>query len=341
VGPGITPGSGPGHLALFGYDPLRYLIGRGMLEACGIGFPLEPDDMAMRGNFCTVDQDSGNILDRRAGRIPSEENARLVKMLREIQIPGVQSFLETVKDHRFVLVLRGEGLRDELTETDPQRTGVPTLPMKALVPEAQPTADLVNNWLAEVRKVLAAERPANMVTLRGPAKDPGLPTMGELYGLRTAAIATYPMYRGVASLVGMEPLEAGETLEDEIATLKANWESYDFFYFHVKKTDSAGEDGDFDRKVSIIEHMDRLVPQIMELEPGVVVVSGDHSTPAVLKAHSWHPVPALIWAPYSGADAVQVFGETACASGALGRFPTVDLIPMALGNALRLRKYGA
>jgi len=341
VGPGITPGSGPGHLALFGYDPLRHLIGRGVLEACGIGFPLEPDDVAARGNFCTVDPETGLIADRRAGRIPTAEGARLVEMLRQIRLPGVQTFVEPVKEYRFVLVMRGKGLQDELTETDPQRVGAAPLPMEALAPEAQPTADLFNQWIAEAGRILADEHPANMLTLRGAAKDPGLPKMGEIYGLRTAAIATYPMYRGVASLVGMDVLETGETLESELETLQAHWDAYDFFYFHVKKIDSAGEDGDFALKVEIIEHVDELLPELLALKPGVVVVTGDHSTPAALRAHSWHPVPAILWSPHSRADAVCQFGETACAAGALGRFPTKDLMPLAMANALRLNKYGA
>ena len=341
VGPGITPGSGPGHLALFGYDPLRYVIGRGVLEACGVGFPLGPDDVAVRGNFCTVDPETGVITDRRAGRIPTEEGARLVQKLRQIRLPGVETFVEPVKEYRFVLVLRGEGLQDELSETDPQRVGAKPLLMEALVPEAQRTADLFNQWIAEARRVLADESPANMLTLRGAAKDPGLPKLSDIYGLRAAAIATYPMYRGVARLVGMEVLETGETLEQELETLRTHWGAYNFFYFHVKKTDSAGEDGDFARKVEIIEQVDALLPEILALKPGVIVVSGDHSTPAVLKAHSWHPVPALLWSPHCRADAVRQFGETACAAGALGCFPAKDLMPLAMANALRLNKYGA
>ena len=341
VGPGITPGSGPGHLALFGYDPLRYTIGRGILEACGIGFPLEPGDIALRGNFCTVDPQTGAITDRRAGRIPTEVNARLTAKLRKIQLPDVQVFVEPVKEYRFVLVLRGEGLRPELSETDPQRLGAAPLPVEPLVPEAQRTADLLNQWLAEARRLLADEHPANMVTLRGAARDPGLPKMGEVYGLRAAAIATYPMYRGLARLVGMDVLPTGETLEDEVATLKAYWEAYDFFYFHVKKTDSAGEDGDFTRKVRVIEEVDALLPEMLALGPQVVIVTGDHSTPALLRSHSWHPVPTLLWSRHCRADGVRQFGETACAGGALGRFPSKDLMPLALANALRLNKFGA
>lgn len=340
VGPGITPGSGPGHLALFGYDPLRYEIGRGVLEACGIGFPLQKEDLAARGNFCTVDED-GRIVDRRAGRIPSEKGAELVAMLRQITLPGVEVFVEPVKEYRFVLVIRGEELVADLTETDPQQLGVPPLPVEALSPQAEATAALVNEWIAQARKILADQHPANMVLLRGLSKEPGLPKMQEIYGLRPAAIATYPMYRGVAQLVGMDVLPTGETIEEELETLKAHWEEYDFFYFHVKKVDSAGEDGDFARKASIIEHVDEILPEILALKPAVVIVTGDHSTPALLKSHSWHPVPTLLWSPYCRADEVTQFGERACMRGGLGTFPATDLLPLAMANALRLNKYGA
>ena len=340
IGPGITPGSGPAHLALFGYDPLKYKIGRGILEALGIGFDLHDEDVAARGNFCTVDGE-GFITDRRAGRIPTEKNVELCKLLRGIKLPGVQVFLETVKEYRLALIFRGEGLKGGLTETDPQQSGVPPLPVKALVSEAERTAQLFNQWIAQVREILVDQRPANMVTLRGLAKNPGLPSMEEVYGLRSAAIAGYPMYRGVAKLVGMDVLDAGETLEEEVETLKAHFADYDFFFVHVKKTDSAGEDGDFERKVSIIEHVDELVPALLDLKPEVFIVTGDHSTPALLKSHSWHPVPTLLHSRYCRADQTDEFSERGCSRGALGRFPAVDLMPIAMANALRLAKYGA
>ena len=344
ISPGLTPGSGPAHLALFGYDPLRYEIGRGVLEACGIGFPLGPNDVAARGNFCTVDE-SGLVADRRAGRIPTEKGAELCQVLRAIQLPGVETFVEPVRDYRFVVVLRGEGLSGGLTETDPQQLGVLPRPVEALTPEAQPTAELLNQWIAEARELLADQRPANMVLLRGPDKTPLLPSMAEVYGLRAAAIATYPMYRGVAKLVGMDILETGETLEEEMETLKTNWaeaDGYDFFFFHVKKTDSAGEDGDFARKAAVIEHVDAaVVPAITSLEPDVFIVTGDHSTPALLKSHSWHPVPTLLHSRYCRPDEVRAFGERACMGGGLGVFPATDLMQLAMANALRLAKFGA
>ncbi|MBL7184028.1 MAG: 2,3-bisphosphoglycerate-independent phosphoglycerate mutase [Anaerolineae bacterium] len=341
ISPGITPGSGPAHLALFGYDPLRYEIGRGVLEACGIGFPLGPNDVAARGNFCTVDE-NGLVADRRAGRIPTEKGAELCQMLRAIQLPGVETFVEPVRDYRFVVVLRGEGLSGGLTETDPQQLGVPPRSVEALIPEAQPTAELLNQWIAQARELLADQRPANMVLLRGPDKTPLLPSIAEVYGLRAAAIATYPMYRGVATLVGMDILETGETLEEEVETLKTHWAEYDFFFFHVKKTDSAGEDGDFALKASVIEHVDEaVVPAIASLGPDVFIVTGDHSTPALLKSHSWHPVPTLLHSRYCRPDEVRAFGERACMRGGLGVFPATDLMPLAMANALRLTKFGA
>jgi len=341
ISPGVTPGSGPAHLALFGYDPLRYEIGRGVLEACGIGFPLERSDVAARGNFCSADE-NGLITDRRAGRIPTERGAELCEILRAIQLPDVETFVEPVKEYRFVLVLRGEDLSGGLTETDPQQLGVPPRQVKALIPEAQPTAELFNQWIAQAQELLADQHPANMVLLRGPDKTPLLPSMAEVYGLRAAAIASYPMYRGVAKLVGMDILETGEIPEEEVETLQTHWAEYDFFFFHIKKTDSAGEDGDFARKASVIEHVDEaVVPAIASLETDVFIVTGDHSTPALLKSHSWHPVPTLLRSRYCRPDEVKAFGERACMLGGLGVFPATDLMPLAMANALRLTKYGA
>lgn len=340
IAPGITPGSGPAHLALFGYDPLTYEIGRGVLEALGIGFDLQKEDVAARGNFCTVDE-NGLITDRRAGRISTEKCIELCKLLRGISLDGVQTFVEPVKEHRFVLVFRGEGLDSALPDTDPQQVGLAPLPPKALTPQAEKMAQLVRQWLEQAREILHDHRPANMVTLRGFAKDPGFPKFKEVFGLRAGAIATYPMYRGVAKLVGMEVLPTGETLEDELETLKEHFTAYDFFFFHVKKTDSAGEDGDFQRKVSVIEHVDEIIPEIMALKPDVLIVTGDHSTPTLLKSHSWHPVPTLLWSRRCRADAAQAFSEKECSRGELGRFRATDLMPLALANALRLTKYGA
>jgi len=341
VSPGVTPGSGPGHLGLFGYNPLNWDIGRGVLEALGIDFDLGPDDLAARGNFCTVDPATGFITDRRAGRIPTEVGARLVAKLRQIQLPGVEVFVEPVKEYRFVLVLRGKVLADGLTETDPQQTGVPPLPVKALRPEAEPAAKLLNQWLAEARKLLADEHPANSMNLRGIAKVPPIPKMPEIYKMRFGAIATYPMYRGIAKLVGMDVLKTGDTIDDEIETLRQHWDEYDFFFFHVKKTDSRGEDGDFPAKVAVIEHTDRIVPEIMALKPNVLLVSGDHSTPCALKSHSWHELPVLLWADFNRPDSVQQFGERACMAGGLGHIMHTDMLPLMMAHAGRLTKFGA
>jgi 2,3-bisphosphoglycerate-independent phosphoglycerate mutase len=340
IAPGIEPGSGPGHLSLFGYDPLVYDIGRGVLEALGIGFDLQPDDLAARGNFCSLDE-NGLITDRRAGRIATEINVKLVEKLRQIELPGVTTFVETVKEHRFVLVLRGEGLVDGLTETDPLITGKPPMPVRALRPEAESTADLVNQWVSEARRVLADERPANGCNLRGLAKDPGLSKMGDLYGWKAGAIATYPMYRGVAKLVGMDVLPTGDTIESEVETLKEYWADYGFFFFHVKKTDSYGEDGNFDARVEVIEHVDHVLPDMLALEPDVIVVTGDHSTPAKLKRHSFHELPVLFWAADMRPDDVTAFGERPCMKGGLGHIRHVDLLPLAMAYGGRLKRYGA
>lgn len=347
VAPGVAPGSGPGHLGIFGYDPLQYEIGRGVLEALGIDFDLGPNDVAARGNFCSVDA-AGNLTDRRAGRIATELNVELVKLLRTIRLDGVQTFVETVKDYRFVFVMRGpsagsgQALGDALSETDPQRLGVPALPVRALQPDSEKSAQLANQFVAQARKLLADKHPANMILLRGFAKRPALPTYEEVFGLRAAAIAVYPMYRGLAKLLGMKTLPVdGESIADEFTTLEKHWNDFDFFYLHVKKTDSAGEDGDFARKARAIEELDAQLPRLVTLKPDVVVVTSDHSTPALLKVHSWHPVPVLLYSPYCRADNIAEFGERACAHGSLGRLPAKDLMPIALANAGRLTKFGA
>jgi len=319
---------------------LEWEIGRGVLEALGIGFKLGPNDLAARGNFATLDE-NGNIVDRRAGRIPTEVGAKMVEKLRTIKLPGVETFVEVVKEYRFALILRGEGLYDGLTETDPQRVGVPPLPVKALRPEAERAAELLNQWIAEARRVLANEYPANGLNLRGIAKVPPIPQMPELYKMKLAAIATYPMYRGLGLLVGMDVLPTGDTIESEIETLRAHWDEYDFFFFHVKKTDSYGEDGNFEAKKGVIEHTDELLPEIMALKPDVVVVTGDHSTPWALKSHSWHEVPVLLWAQALRPDRVTAFGERDCMAGGLGHIRHSDLIPLMLAHAGRLNKFGA
>ena len=341
IGPGITPGSGPAHLAIFGYDPFRYFIGRGILEGMGIGFDLQQGDVAARGNYSTIDAD-GKIIDRRAGRISTDKNIELTRLLREIEIPGVKIFIEPIKEYRVLMVLRGEGLSAKISGTDPHGVNVEVAQAEALAPEARETARIVNEFSEQARVVLAGQEPANMVFFRGFSQKPDMPEMGDVFGLKAAAIAQYPMYKGLARLVGMQAIEAGESTGELFDALETNWDAYDFFYVHVKRIDSAGEDGDFELKKALIEEADSFIPRLMALDPDVLVVTGDHSTPAFLKSHSWHPVPVLLWSRQCRPDGVQRFGERDCLSGALGpRLPAVDLLPLALANAGRLIKYGA
>ncbi|MCC7362459.1 MAG: 2,3-bisphosphoglycerate-independent phosphoglycerate mutase [Anaerolineales bacterium] len=339
---GVSPGSGPAHLALFGYDPIHFDIGRGVLEAFGIGVPVGAQDVAARGNFCTVDA-AGNITDRRAGRIKTEAALPIVEKLARVKLPECEVEVKPVKEYRFVVVFRGEGLSPEVDETDPQRTGVPPLPAQARTAAAERTAAIVNKWIAAAREAIRDDRPANALTLRGFSADPNLPKYREVYKLRAACTAVYPMYKGVSQLVGMDVQHfSGDTPADEFAHVKAIWNDYDFFFIHVKPTDSRGEDGDFAGKVKVIETVDAALPALLDLKPDVLIITGDHSTPAKLKAHSWHPVPLLLWAPATHMrDAAQEFGERACLTGGLGRFSAADLMPLALGHALRLERYGA
>jgi len=338
--PGITPGSGPGHLALFGYDPLHYRIGRGILESLGINFQVGPRDVAARGNFCTVNA-GGMITDRRAGRPTTERCQAMCRLLQEVRIPGLDVFVEPVREHRFVVVLRGDHLGDAVNDTDPQQTGQKPLEAKGADPDSAITARAVNVFIAEAARILKDQSPTNMVTLRGFARYPKIATMQEVYGLRPVAIAVYPMYRGLARLVGMEVAEAGSTLSDQIETLRKLWNQFDFFFLHYKYTDSTGEDGNFPAKVEMIEHLDEEVPKIRALDPDVLIVTGDHSTPSKLRSHSWHPVPTLLWSPTCRPDPVTEFGESYCLHGGLGQFQARYFLPLALAHAGRLGKFGA
>ena len=337
---GITPGSAPGHLALFGYDPLVFKIGRGALEALGIDFNLDPGDIAARGNFCTMNQD-GLIMDRRAGRISTEEASKLCQLVGEIEIEGVKVVIHPVKGHRLVIIFRGDNLSAEVSDSDPQQTGVLARVITALNTEADHTADIANRFLNQVKEILSDERPANMILLRGFSTKPRFPSMEEVYKLKAAAIATYPMYRGLAKIVGMEVLETGQTEAEELLTLQHNFEKYDFFFVHFKETDIAGEDGDFNKKVISLEHIDSLLPELNKLGPDVIVVTGDHSTPAILKGHSWHPVPVLLRSKYCRPDTVKRFSEEECLNGGLGRILATDIMPLAMANALKMDKFGA
>ena len=340
VSRGITPGSGPAHLSLFGYDPIQYQVGRGLLEALGSGVILDTEDIAARGNFATIDA-NGVITDRRAGRISTETNKEICAHLQQniSQIEDVKVEITPGKEHRFVLVLRGNGLSDQILETDPQKTGEKAIECKALIPEAQKTAHIIQAFVGQAKELL--ELPANMVLLRGFAKPPQIPTMGERFKLNPAAIATYPMYRGFAKLVVMKLLETGTNIEDEIETLKNNWEQYDFFYVHIKKTDSFGEDGNFKEKVRKIEEVDKYIPEFLSLNPNVFVITGDHSTPSILKAHSWHPNPFLLCSKWVISDRATRFTERECMIGGLGRFNATHAVPLMLAYALKLKKFGA
>ncbi len=340
VKPGITPGSGPGHLALFGYDPLEYVIGRGALEATGIGFELAANDVAARGNFCTLDK-GGLISDRRAGRISSEESAPLAIKLREVRIPGVEVFVEPVKEHRFVVVFRGEGLGGHVHDTDPQVTGVAPLKPVAAQPGSDKTAQIAHEFIVQAQRLLADQPKANGLTLRGFSERPKLPSFEEVYGLRAAAIAVYPMYKGLARLVGMKLVGQAQSLADQMAVLESEWKNFDFFFIHFKYTDSTGEDGNFPAKVARIEEMDAIMPRIMALDPTVLIVTGDHSTPSRLRSHSWHPVPTLLVSDVCRCDHSQGFTERHSIHGGLGQFEAKYLMILALANAGRLGKYGA
>jgi 2,3-bisphosphoglycerate-independent phosphoglycerate mutase len=340
VKPGIAPGSGPGHLALFGYDPLHYKIGRGALEATGIGFELQDGDVAIRCNFCTIDS-SGKITDRRAGRISSEESAPLAISLRQVKIPGVEIFVEPVKEHRFVVVFRAPGLGGNVADTDPQKTGVPPLDPIAQDEASKRTAEIAKEFLAQAKKILAGHPKANFHTMRGFANKPSLPGYREVYGLRAAAIAVYPMYKGLARLVGMDILGSAQTLAEQMDTLEKNWNDYDFFFIHFKYTDSTGEDGNFQGKVARIEELDSVLLRITALNPTVMIVTGDHSTPSYLKSHSWHPVPTLLVSDCCRPDPHKAFNESTCITGGLGQFEAQYLMPLALSNAGRMGKYGA
>ena len=359
VAPGVTPGSGPGHLALFGHDPTQPAadVGRGVLEALGEGLPVGPGDVAARGNFATADA-AGNLTDRRAGRIPTEECRRLCAAIREALRPeqpvdGVQVTVEAGEGHRFVLLLRGDGLSPDLEDTDPQRLGVPPLPVTARgdareggAPGAQSergarTAAVVRRVMATIERALAAEPRANRALLRGFSQLPHLPRMSDLYHLHCGAFAGYPLYRGAAAACGMEVVPAGKRPAEAVAAAAASWQRFDYFFVHAKQTDAAGEDGDFAAKVRAIEEVDASLPALLELHPAVLAVTGDHSTPAPLKSHSWHPVPLLLHSACCSIDGSEEFSERAAARGELGTILSHQLMGLLLANACRLAKYGA
>jgi 2,3-bisphosphoglycerate-independent phosphoglycerate mutase len=338
---GITPGSGPAHLALFGYDPLRYQLGRGILEALGSGVEVGKDDLVARGNYATLKDDL--VVDRRAGRIPTSENeelcARVNKSLKPK--PGLSVSLYPGKEHRFVVKFSGQGLSDSLSDADPQKDHKPRVYTQPLSPEAKRTAEIVNLFLDEVTAILSDRAAANTILLRGFSKHPALPTLAGLYKLKPAAIANYPMYKGLASLAGMEVLKVGPETHELFDALETHYSAFDFFYVHFKKTDAAGEDGNYEAKIKAIEEVDAFVPRLEALKPDVLVVTADHSTPCLLKSHSWHPNPFLLVSKAALPDDVAQFAERACSRGYLGRFPSLSAMPLMLAHAGKLQKYGA
>jgi len=342
IGPGITPGSGPAHFALFGYDPIANNVGRGLLSALGAGFPLLDSDVCARGNFCSLDA-AGNVTDRRAERIPTVNSEPLCKKLeQEIDLgSGVEVFVRSEKDHRFLLVLRGEHLSDKLQDTDPQKTGVPPLRCQPLNEEAARTARLMDDFTAQARQILSDQPKANGALLRGFASMLPIPSMADRFGVRAAALADYPMYRGLSSLVGMEVINQDSAVEDRFRAAGKARDDYDFFYIHFKKTDATGEDGNYEGKVEAIEELDAAIPALMESKPDVLIITGDHSTPAAMAGHSWHPVPMLLWGNNVRTDDTTAFGEKQAVHGGMGRFPMMHLLPYALAHAEKLQKFGA
>ncbi len=337
--PGVAPGSGPGHLALFGYDPLKHIIGRGALEALGIDVELQPGDVAARGNFCTIDS-QGLLTDRRAGRIPTELSAPICHRLDRIQLDGVQVDVFPVQDYRFVLRLRGEGLSEAVTETDPQQTGVPALPVRPLNGGAEHTAALVNQFVEQAAYLMSEEDRANMLLLRGFAQMPTLPPMGQVYRMNPAAIAAYPMYRGLATVAGMKVIPTGRQFADEVETMRRNFDAHDFFFIHYKPADAAGEDGDFNAKVRCLEELDPLIPAIRELQPDVFIVAGDHATPAITAGHSWHPVPFMLHSHLTRGEGIPAFNERACRQGSIGSIPATNVMLLGMSHAGKMAKYG-
>lgn len=342
VAPGITPGSGPGHLGLFGYNPFAYEIGRGALSAAGLGYDLEPGDVAARVNLCTLAAD-GTISDRRAGRLPTEEAAAVCEAILEgLDIEGVEVVLAPEREHRALLILRGDGLDSRVGDTDPQAEGVEPRAPQALAQAAERTAGAVAHLLDHARTQLAGRDKANFLLLRGFDSQTDLPSFQERYRLRAQVLAQYPMYFGIARLLGMDARSMCGSLGEQVDELRDSFARFDFTFFHLKATDSAGEDADFERKCAAIEEADRsVVPVVRSLEPDVVVVTGDHATPSQYGSHSWHPVPVLLWSKRAGRDLVTEFNEDVCAGGAIGRRRSCEFFPLVLASAGRLTKYGA
>jgi len=339
---GITPGSGPAHLSIFGYDPVKYQIGRGVLEALGVGVDLKKGDVAVRCNFCTIDE-NGIVIDRRAGRIETEKSKLLVeKLQKEIsKIEDIEIHLYPGKEHRFVLVLRGEGISDNLNDTDPQKEGKKPLELIAQDEKSEKTKRVVEEFLRRVKEILKNEEKANFALLRGFSSLPDWETFGQKWNLKACGIAYYPMYRGLAKLVGMDVAENIENFEQALKILPEVFKKYDFVYLHYKETDKKGEDGDFEGKVKEIEKVDKYIPEILNSGADVIAITADHSTPALMKSHSWHPTPLLIYSPVSEPDPCEKFDEKEVLKGYLGTIKGFQLLPLLLALSGKLKKFGA
>ncbi|MCP4482766.1 MAG: 2,3-bisphosphoglycerate-independent phosphoglycerate mutase [bacterium] len=340
ISPGITPGSGPAHIGLFGYNPIEIQIGRGLLDTLGVDFSFTKNDLAARGNFATVD-DNGILTDRRAGRIPTSKNEEICKILSEIKIDGVEIFLKTVKEHRFSVIFRADDLCDDIADTDPQKEGLK--PLKAITKNeaANRSADIANEFLQKAYEKMKNLDPANSMLLRGFSKMIDIEHYQEVFKLNPASISVYPMYKGLTKLLGMKGLKTGKTIKDEFDTLIENYDNHDYFFMHIKKTDSYGEDGNFQGKVSIIEEFDKQLKRAMDLNPDVIVITGDHSTPALMSGHSWHPVPTILYSDLCRKDKITYFSEDECLKGGLGRVNSQSLMPLAMANAGKLNKFRA
>ena len=345
VAPAITPGSGPGHLALFGYDPIEFQVGRGVIEALGLGLELQAGDVAARANFCTLD-DKGIVTDRRAGRIPTEKcEALCAKLAAKVsRIDDVQVIIKPGKEHRFVVVFRGQGLEGPLTDADPHREGAPipaVEPVNKKSAKANKVAKLVADFYKLALPVIAKEKPANGFLMRGIAHQPAIPLFQDRYMLKPACIAVYPMYKGLAQLVGMAKLEGPQNIKEQFERYLAEYSNYDFFFIHFKYPDKYGEDGNFAAKKKAIEDFDAALPVLLQKMPDVLAITGDHSTPCPMKGHSWHPQPVLLTSACSGSDKLERFTETGSNLGSLGVFEAKYLIRYMQANAKMLDKFGA
>jgi len=343
--PGITPGSGPGHLGLFGYDPLEFQVGRGVIEALGLGVELKPGDVCARANFATLDA-KGIVTDRRAGRIPTETCEKLVALLaaKIKKIGETEVLIRAGKEHRFVVVFRGKGLEGPLTDADPNREGfaVPTVkPRNPKSAKQKKMAKLIADFYKAALPILAKEKPANGFLMRGIAHQPHIPLFEERYKLKPACLAVYPMYKGLAQLVGMKKIEGPQTIAEQFERYLVEHANYDFFFIHYKYTDKAGEDGNFAAKKKAIEDFDAALPILLQKKPDVLAITGDHSTPVAMKGHSWHPQPVLLHSPWSGSDKLERFTETGANLGSLGVFEAKFLIRLMQANAKMFDKFGA